>query len=55
MVLFLRGFGEECGDFGFEVVSFPFLDGGVSRSASCGVCVSRLICFAGVSGCDADF
>ena len=33
--------------FGFEVVSFQFLDGGVPRSASCGVCVSRLIRFAG--------
>ena len=55
MVLFLMGFGEECGDFGFEVVSFPFLDGGVPGSASCKVCVSRLICFAGASGCVADF
>ena len=36
--------------FGFGVVSFPFLDGGVPRSASCGVCVSRLVRFAGVSG-----
>ena len=42
-------------DFGFGVVSFPFLDGGVPRSASCGVCVSRLVRFAGASGCVADF
>ena len=37
-------------DFGFDIVSFPFLDGDVPRSASCGVCVSRLVRFAGVSG-----
>ena len=41
---------DKRGDFGFGVVSFPFLDGGVPRSASCGVCVSRLVRFAGVSG-----
>ena len=46
---------DKRGDFGFEVVSFPFLDGGVPHSASCGVCVSRLIRFAGASGCVADF
>ena len=34
---------------GFSVV-FPFLDGDVPRSASCGVCVSRLVRFARVSG-----
>ena len=27
-------------DFIFEIVNFPFLDGDVPRSASCGVCVS---------------
>ena len=37
------GFCSWCGDFGFDMVSFPFLDGGVPRSASCGVCVSRLV------------
>ena len=42
-------------DFDFEIVSFPFLGGGVPRSASCGVCVSQLIRFAGASGCVADF
>ena len=36
--------------FGFGVVDFPFLDGGVPRSASCGVCVSQLVRFARVSG-----
>ena len=43
------------GDFGFGIVNFPFLDGDVPRSASCGVCVSRLVRFAGASGCVADF
>ena len=33
-------------DFGFGVVGFPFLGGGVPRRASCGMCVSRLIGFA---------
>ena len=28
-------------DFGFGMVGFPFLSGGVPRRASCGVCVSR--------------
>ena len=42
-------------DFDFEVVGFPFLDGGVPRSASCGVCVSLLVRFAGASGCVTDF
>ena len=36
--------------FGFDVVGFPFLDGDVPRSNSCGVCVSRLVRFAWVSG-----
>ena len=40
-------------DFGFGVVNFPFLGGGVPSSPSCGVCVSRLVCFATVcSGVD---
>ena len=43
------------GDFDFGVVNFPFLDGGVPRSASCGVCVSRLVRFAGASGCVVGF
>ena len=42
-------------DFDFEIVNFPFLDGDVPRSASYGVCVSRLVRFAGASGCVADF
>ena len=49
---------EICGkrdDFDFDIVNFPFLDGGVPRSASCGVCISQLIRFAGVSGRVVDF
>ena len=42
-------------DFDFEIVNFPFLDGGVPRSASCGVCVSQLIRFSRVSGCVVGF
>ena len=43
------------GDFGFEVVGFPFLDGDVPRSASCGVYISQLIRFARASGYVTDF
>ena len=46
---------DKRGGFGFEIVGFPFLDGDVPRSASCGVCVSRLVRFAGASSCVADF
>ena len=42
-------------DFDFDIVGFPFLDGGVPRRASCGVCVSRLVGFAGVCNRVADF
>ena len=42
-------------DFGFDVVGFPFLDGGVPRSASYGVYVSRLVRFARVSSHVDDF
>ena len=42
-------------DFDFEIVNFPFLGAGVPRSTSYGVCVSRLVRFAGASGCVADF
>ena len=41
--------------FGFGVVSFPFLDGGVPRSTSYGVYISQLIRFARVSGHVVDF
>ena len=49
------GIGGGRDGFGFGFVSFPFLDGGVPRSASCGVCVSQLSRFAGASGYVADF
>ena len=41
--------------FDFEIVNFPFLDGDVPRSASYGVYVSQLICFARASSCVAGF
>ena len=41
--------------FGFDIVGFPFLDGDVPHSASCRVCVSRLVWLAGVSGRVVDF
>ena len=41
--------------FGFEIVNLPFLDGDVSRSPSCGVCVSRLVRFARVCSGVGDF
>ena len=36
-------------DFEFDIVKFPFLDGEVSRSASYGVNISKLIRFASMS------
>ena len=42
-------------DFNFEIVNFPFLDGGVPRSPSCGVCISQLIRFARVCSNVDDF
>ena len=36
-------------DFDYDIVSFPFLDGYVSRSTSYGVYISQLIRFARVS------
>ena len=42
-------------DFDFGVVDFPFLDGGVPRRASCSVCVSRNVAFAGASSGLGDF
>ena len=42
-------------DFDFDVVGFPFLDGGVPRRASCGVCVFQLIGFARASSHLNDF
>ena len=39
----------------FDIVNFPFLDGDVPRSTSCGVYSSRLIRFARVSSHVDDF
>ena len=36
------------GDFNFEIVNFPFLDGDIARSPSYGVYISLLIRFARV-------
>ena len=42
-------------DFDFDIVNFPFLDGDVPRSTSCGVYISQLIRFARVSSHIDDF
>ena len=41
--------------FNFEIVNFPFLDGGVSRSPSYGVYISQLIPFVRVCSNVDDF
>ena len=48
---------DERDDFDFEIieVDFPFLDGDVSRSPSCGVCISQLVRFARVCSSVDDF
>ena len=43
------------GDFDFDVVSFPFLDGDVPRRTSYGVYISQLIRFAKASSNLNDF
>ena len=42
-------------DFDFDIANFPFLDGDVPRSTSCGVYISQLIRFARVSSHVDDF
>ena len=42
-------------DFDFDIVNFPFLDGDVPRSTSCGVYTSQLIRFSRVSSHVDDF
>ena len=42
-------------DFDFEMVNFPFSDGGVPRSTSYGVYISQLIRFARTSSHVTDF
>ena len=49
------GIYDKRDDFDFDIVNFPFLDGDVPRSASCGVYISQLVRFAGVSGRVAGF
>ena len=39
---------DKWGDFNFEIINFPFLDGDVPRSPSYGVYISQLIRFARV-------
>ena len=41
--------------FDFLINNFLFLGGDVPRSATCGVCFSRLLRFTGASGHVADF
>ena len=36
---------DERDDFDFDTLNFPFLDGDVPPSTSCGVYISQLICF----------
>ena len=46
---------DKCDDFDFEIVNFPFLDGDVPRSTSCGVYISQLIRFARASSFITEF
>ena len=46
---------DKRGDFNFEIVNFPFLDGDVPRSPSYGVYISQLICCARVCSNVSDF
>ena len=46
---------DERGDFDFEIVNFPFLDGDVPRSTSYGIYISQLIQFARASSHVVDF
>ena len=48
-------FYDNCDDFDFKIVNFPFLDGDVPRAASYGVYISQLIRFARVSTHVTDF
>ena len=42
-------------DFDFDIVNFPFLDGGVPRRTFYGVYISQLICFTRASSNVIDF
>ena len=48
-------FYDKRGDFNFDTVNFPFLDGDVQRHPSYGVYISQLIRFARVSSHVDDF
>ena len=55
MILFLPKCMKKCDNFDFEIVNFPFLDGGVPRSTSYGAYITQLIRFARSSSHVADF
>ena len=55
MVLLRLYLFDKRDDFDFDIVNFPFLDGDVPRSTSCGVYISQLIRFARVSSHVDDF
>ena len=42
-------------DFGFNIVHFPFLDGGIPCAPSYGIYISQLIKFARMSSYVAEF
>ena len=46
---------DKWGDFDFDIVNFPFLDGDVPWRPSYGVYISQLICFARASSHADDF
>ena len=46
---------DKRGDFDFETVNYPFLDGDVPRSMSYGVYISQLFCFARTSSYITEF
>ena len=46
---------DKRGDFDFDIVNFPFLDGDVPRSTPYGDYIPQLICFARASSHVADF
>ena len=55
MILFPHKIDDKRDGFNFEIVNFPFLDGGDPRSKPNEVCVSQLIRFVRASSHDADF
>ena len=51
----LKKIYDKLGDFDFDIVNFPFLDGDVPRRPSYGVYISQLIRFARASSHVIDF